>query len=233
MPLRFGVVLNHLTDDPDDCMAVTTDNETVDNEKIVESIIGKGSTVTKAEALSVIEEYEYAIVNAVKDGNNVITELFTITPSITGVFTSMEDNFDPARHAIKINMNAGKRLKSIVSQIERKRVEITSPQPVLKHFTDFKNNAVNESFTPGQIVSIKGSYLKFDENDQSQGIFFIDENSSETRVSMVVKNKPSELLFMVPESLTEGSFQVEVRTIFRNGTTLKKGRSLTELVPIQ
>lgn len=212
-------------------MAVSTRNQTKGVDKIVDRIIGKGSTVTKAEALSVIEEFEYAIAEEVKEGNNVVTELFKIYPSVSGVFTNEDDSFDPVRHAVKLNLVAGSRLKSVVSQIEVEKVKIISPEPVIKRFTDLKSNVVNESFTPGQIVAIKGSYLKFDEEDPSQGVFFVDDDKSEVRVSNVVKNMPSELMFFVPDELTTGIFQVEVRVVFHKSKTLKKTRLLIDLVP--
>ena len=232
MALRYGLVPNHLTDDPNDCMAVTTDNDTINIEQIVERAIGKGSTVTKAEALSVIEEFEYSVVAAIKEGNNVITELFKIYPSVSGVFTDEEDGFDPARHSVKLNLNAGSRLKSIVSDIELKKVEINSPQPVLQQFINLKSNTINEDFTPGQVASIKGSLLKFDSEDPQQGIFFIADDGTETKVANVIKNKPSELLFFVPEGLTSGTFQVEVRAIQYNHKKLKTGRLASELTSV-
>jgi len=233
MPLRYGLVDNHLTDDPNDCMAVTTENETVNAEAIVEQMIGKGSTVTKAEAISVIEEFEYAVVDAIQKGNNVNTSLFKVYPSVSGVFVNREDGFDPARHAIKLNLNPGKRLNEGVRKIELKKVEINSPQPVLQQFVNLKCNALNESFTPGQIASIKGSLLKFDITDTQQGIFFVAGDGSETRIENVIKNKPSELLFFVPESLTSGTFQVEVRSATYRAKTIRTGRLNNELVPVQ
>lgn len=233
MALKYGLVLNHLTDDPDDCMAITTDNETVTSDQIVESMIGKGSTVTKAEALSVIEEFEYAVVDAIQNGNNVHTDLFKIYPRISGVFTNADDSYDASRHTIKLNMNPGSRLKDVSSNITVKKVEITSHEPVIQQLIDLKTNVINETFTPGQIASLKGSLLKFDEDSELQGIFFIKSDNTETKASNVVKNKPSELLFFVPESLSEGIFQVEVRTILYNSKTLKKGRLTESLVPVQ
>ncbi len=212
-------------------MAVTTDNDTINVDQIVEQMIGKGSTVTKAEAISVIEEYEYAVVDAILKGNNVNTGLFKVYPSVCGVFENDEDGFDASRHSIKINLNPGKRLLEVTDRIELKKVEISSPQPIVQRFVDLKSNSINESFSPGQIASIKGSLLKFDAEDEQQGIFFIAEDSAETKVSEVVKNKPSELLFFVPESLTSGIFKVEVRCILHKGKTLKKGRLLNELTP--
>ncbi|WP_321308862.1 DNA-binding domain-containing protein [Marinifilum fragile] len=231
MTLRYGLIPNHLTDDPNDYMGVVTNNETVTVESIVEQMIGKGSTVTKAEALSVIEEFEYAVVEAVKNGNSVNTELFRITPSISGVFADQSDGFDPMRHAIRLNLNAGSRLTEAISDIELRKVEISSPQPMLQQFIDLKTNVVNESFTAGQIASIRGSLLKFDTEDPKQGIFFIASDGTETRIENVVKNKPSELLFFIPESLSSGSFTVEVRTVLQNTKTIRKGILPVDLVP--
>ncbi len=228
MPLRYGLIPNHLTDDPNDYMGVVTENETITTEQIVEQMIGKGSTVTKAEALSVIEEFNYAIADAISSGNNVNTELFKIYPSVSGVFQDESDSFDKSRHAIRLNLNAGSRLSEAIDNIDLRKVEITSPQPVLQKFTDLKTNVVNESFTPGQIASIKGSLLKFNEDDNTQGIFFIAQDGTETRVAQVVKNKPSELLFFAPEGLS-GTYSVELRMVPNKNRSIKTGRLFTDL----
>jgi len=233
MSLRYGLIPNHLTDDPDDFMGKVTDSETVTEVELVNQMTGKGSTVTKAEALSVIEEYEYAVVEAVKNGNNVNTRLFKLTPSVSGVFTNQNDGFDASRHAVKLNLNAGSRLNEAVVDIELRKVEIISVQPVPQQFVDLKTKVINESFTPGQIASIRGSLLKFDEEDNAQGIFFIAADGTETRVDNMVKNKPSELLFFVPETITNGTFQVEVRTILPKQKTIRKGRLVYDLVSVK
>jgi hypothetical protein len=232
MALRYGLILNHLTDDPDDYMGLVTDNDTITTEQIIDRMIGKGSTITKAEALSVIEEFSYAIVEAVANGNNVNTELFKVYPSLSGVFVDEHDSFDKNRHSIRLNLNAGKRLSEIVSDIELRKVEVSVPQPVIQRFTDLKTKTINESFSPGQIASLRGALLKFDEEDNTQGVFFIAADGTETRVINMVKNKPSELLFFVPESLTTGTFQIEVRSIFKNYKSMRTGRLLIDLAAL-
>ncbi|MBS2213940.1 DUF4469 domain-containing protein, partial [Carboxylicivirga mesophila] len=232
MALRYGLVPNHLTDDPNDCMAVTTDNDTITVEQIVETMIGKGSTVTKAEALSVIEEFEYAVVDSIQKGNNVSTELFKIAPSIVGVFSNNQDAFDTARHSVKINLNAGRRLAQAAANIELKKVNITAIQPVLQNFTDQMSKVVNESFTSGHVASIRGTTLKFNQDDETQGIFFIAGDGTETRVDNIIKNFPSELMFIVPATLTSGTYAIEVRCIYHNSKTLRTGRLPYELVPV-
>lgn len=232
MPLRYGLVENHLTSDPGDYMAIVQDNETFTEEQIVERMISRGSTVTKAEALSVLEEFGLALEDILKGGNNVNTKLFAIYPSISGVFTNSTDSFDASRHAIRMNVSVGSRFNKTTSSIQAQKVETVSPMPVLQKFTDLKNKAVNESFTPGQIASITGLLLKFNENDPQQGIFFISSDNSETKVTNITKNKPSELLFFVPETLTSGNYYIEVRTILATRKSLVKGRLGAQLVPV-
>ncbi|WP_321296922.1 DNA-binding domain-containing protein [Marinifilum fragile] len=229
MTIRYGLGLNHLTEDPNDYLAVVTECTTSNVQKIMERMIGKGSTVTKAEGLSVIEEFEYAVVEEVKNGNIVSTDLFRISPSISGVFKDENDSFDPSRHTIKLNISAGPRLQEIISKIELKKVALSTAEPVIEKFVDLKTKAENQSFTPGQVVSIKGSLLKFDEEDTQQGVFFIASDDSETRATDFVKNKPSELMFFVPDTLTSGTFQLEVRTILHNSKVLKKARLSNDL----
>ncbi|WP_321281010.1 DNA-binding domain-containing protein [Marinifilum fragile] len=231
MTLRYGLGLNHLTEAPNDYTAVVTDSTNINVTKIMERMIGKGSTVTKAEGLSVIEEFEYAVVEEVKNGNIVSTDLFRISPSISGVFEDENDSFDPSRHSINLNISPGPRLQEIISKIELKKVALSSAEPVIEKFVDLKTKVENESFTPGQIASIKGSLLKFNEEDNNQGVFFIAVDGTETRVTEFVKNKPSELMFFVPDGLTIGNFQLEVRNTPHKLKTIKKGRLSVELVP--
>ena len=229
MTLRYGLGLNHLTDAPNDYTAVVTDTKTVGVSKIMERMIGKGSTVTKAEGLSVIEEFEYAVVEVVKDGNAVSTDLFRIHPSISGVFNDEHDSFDPSRHNVRLNISPGPRLLEIISAIELEKVSITSAKPEIFQFVDLKSKSVNESLTPGQIASIKGNLLRLDEEDPQQGVFFITNDASEIRVTDFVKNKPSELMFFIPDSLATGSYKLELRTILHNSKVLKKARLSNDL----
>lgn len=232
MPLRYGLIENKLTADPDDYMAVTQDNQTFSMDQIVDRMISRGSTVTKAEALGVMEEFGLAIEEILKEGNNINSSLFGIYPSISGVFNGPADGFDSKRHGIRINITAGSRLNRIISEIKVQKVEVTSPAPVIEKFVNLKTRTINDSFTPGQIASISGLMLKFNETDPAQGIFFISADGVETKVTNVSKNKPSELLFFVPDSLTAGTFQVEVRATLPGRKSITAGRLLNNLVPV-
>lgn len=233
MPLHYGLIPNSLSENPDDFKGLVTDAKTITEADIIHKMIDKGSTVTMAEALSVIEEFEYAVVEAIKNGDRVSTKLFRINPTISGLFTSLEDGFDSSRHTVKLNLKAGSRLNAAIPEIKLKKVSISTKNSVLKLFIDLKSNLTNESFISGQIASIQGSNLKFNASDPIQGIYFIASDGVETKVTNIVKNKPSELQFFVPNELNRGTFQIELRTIFHHAKNLKKARLPHSLVALQ
>jgi hypothetical protein len=229
MALKYALTENLLTADPNDYMAVTTDNPTVGTGEIIDRMISRGSTVTKAEAFSVMEEFYQAVVDAIKAGNNVSTDLFTIYPSISGVFNSSSEAFNTNKHAINIKMRAGSRFKDIHRQIALERVEANENKPIIQQVTDLKTGAVNDTVTVGQIISIKGALLKISEEEKEAGIFIIGEGTPETRVTQIVKNKPAELLFFIPAGIGPGSCTIEIRTFIRGHKTISVTRCPFEL----
>src|ERR1044072_4521512 len=109
--LKFSLFENPITLDPKDRTAVTQINQSYTLEEVFEQMSSRGSTVTKAEALSVYEELCLAIEQLVKDGNSVNTPLFNVWSSIVGVFKGDDDNFHPLRHQVKLRITPGTRLR--------------------------------------------------------------------------------------------------------------------------
>ena len=86
-------------------------------------------------------------------------------------------------------------------------------QPTIKHLVNHIKNETGNNLSAGHIITIKGKYLKFDESDQQQGVFFTCNQSTKVRATNIVKNKPSELMLIVPDKLEKGKYQLEIRTI--------------------
>ena len=86
------------------------------------------------------------------------------------------------------------------AQVEKQEGGECLPRPL--DYTDLNSGELNSQATPGGMAQVTGYRLKFDPTDTSQGIFFV--NGSATRVSIVGKNNPSELMFLVPASLAPG-----------------------------
>ena len=58
-----------------------------------------------------------------------------------------------------------------------------------------------------------GFNLKYDDTDLQQGIFFVAEDDTETRVEIFASITASRLIFTAPE-LAPGNYKIKVRAIF-------------------
>ncbi len=229
MPIQYALFPNHLTSDPDDYMAVVQNQSSRTKEDIIDVMIGRGSTVTKAEALSVLEEFEAAVEQALKDGHSINTPLFKIGASVQGVFYE-NDSFDRSKHYVRLNVTPGGRIGEIAPNIGVEKVEASSPQPNLASFKDVASDTTNETLTPGGVGELTGSRLKINPEEDEQGVFFIAEDGTETKASTLIRNKPSNLIFMIPTGMAAGAYRLEVRTVFQNGKTLRAGSLNSTLI---
>ena len=230
MSIKYSLIPNHLTSDPEDHMAIVQDQTSRTIDDIIEEIADRGSTVTKADILSVVEEYQAVIAKFLEDGDIINTPLFRTSASISGVFDDQTDSFDRLRHYVRLNVTPGSRIGEIAEDLSVEKVAATRIEPVLEIFKDFISDTQNDTLTPGGAAEIRGSHLKVDPAEADQGVFFIASDGTETRVDTIMRNKPANLIFMVPDSLASGEYEVEVRSLLQGHTSIRSGRLKSTLV---
>ena len=125
--IPFALRENLLTADPDDCMAqvVSEKAQIFTQDKIDAEIIKRGG-ISEA-ALAAVRQAEKAVyADIIADGGVISTDLFSTSFSISGVFANQADTFDPKRHAVNLNVNAGVLLKEAAkkAKIDAKKEEI-------------------------------------------------------------------------------------------------------------
>jgi hypothetical protein len=225
--LDYSLVENLLTPAPDDAMAQSVNVRSYSEDEIADLMLKRGTLLTKADILAVLEVYREVVADLVADGSAINTSLMHIAPRIVGVFNGLGDSFDPARHAVKVNLNQGAALRSAAGRIKTRKVQVADPIPYIVEVKDMLSGSTNDHLTAGGVVQLRGSRLKFVENDLTNGIFLLPAaGGAEIRLVMV-ENKPARLIAMLPVALA-GEYHLEVRTTFSHGNkpsqTLKTGR---------
>jgi hypothetical protein len=225
MPLNFYLLASPVKSDRRLHRAVILKSRTFYFDDVVDRMVSRGSTITRAEVYAVFEELGLAIESIVKDGDRVVTQLFRIAPFISGAFENEEDNFDPARHEVNLKITPGDRFRETTSEIPVEKIARSRQKPVLAQFKDNASDNLNTTITPGTACTIKGSLLKFDETDPNQGIFLIHTDTKVTRRVMgkLLRNKPAELIFNSPDDLVTGTYGLEVRTLLRRTRDIRYG----------
>ncbi|MDR8392169.1 DUF4469 domain-containing protein [Aliifodinibius sp. S!AR15-10] len=224
MPIKYALHPNPLTENDDDHRAVVRGQKTRTTEDIIEWIARGGHSITKSDAIGVIEEYERAIAKFVSDGDRINTAIMQVSCTIAGTFEGEMDTFEHDRHEIKVSLSPGARLTEATDDLSPKKVYATKPRPDIERVKAFGPRSGTLELDPGGGLKLIGSLLKFNPDDERQGIFLVSSNGEERRMEMVVHNKPSTLIFQLPYSIPEGEYELEVRTIIRGTSEIRKGQ---------
>lgn len=226
MPIHYSLYKNPLPAAADSYAARIHSNESAELEDIVQRILEQGTTVTKPDVLAVLENAIDAVDSMLLEGYRVnlggLCELF---PRLKGKFDSITDHYDPARHKLDVGANPGRRIRNTVrSSGSLVKDETILPHPSVLSFHDVTTNTYNDQAIPGGVAAIAGHRLAYDAAQPDEGIFFIT-GGTEERVVNIQKNKPSELVFQIPSSLTANTYNLEVRARFGSTTSeLRSGR---------
>lgn len=222
MPIQYHLRDNRLTPDPNDCMAVVTASRTAELDDVIARMGERGSTVTKADILSVLEDFQGALESLLAEGANVTLPFANYSASIKGVFKDQTDTFDPARHQITMNLTPGKAIRDFLrSKVTVQKQETTVNAPNIVTFEDVSSGESKSLVTAGGFGKIVGHRLKFDPAVPEDGIFFIAADGAATKVDVVGQNTAGTLMFMIPK-LDPGDYHLEVRVTV--GSEVRVGR---------
>ena len=226
--LKYSLRENLLTPAPDDYMAQAADVRSYTLDEIIDLMMEKGTTLTRADVAATLQVYGEVVSAIIKDGSAVNTPLMNTSMSISGVFDGANDSFDKKRHTVNLNITAGTLLRDAASKVKCEKTEGASTDPYITEVTDIVTGTVNTTLTKGGVVQLVGARLKFDAKDAAQGIFFVPETGEAVRAAVIAENNPARLMAIIPADLAAGTYYIEVRTKIlegnKSGKTLKTGR---------
>ena len=215
--LKYSLRENLLTPAPDDYMAQVTDVRSYTLDEIIDLMMDKGTTLTRADVAATLQVYGEVCSSLIKDGAALNTPLMNTSMSISGVFDGANDSFDKKRHTGNLNITAGILLRDVLPKIKCEKTEGTSTDPYITEVTDIVTGTVNTTLTKGGVVQLVGSRLKFDAKDTAQGIFFVPETGNPVRAAVIAENKPARLMAIIPADLAAGTYYIEVRSKHSGG----------------
>lgn len=231
--LQYILNDNFLTAAPNDFWAQPVNVRSYTQPEVIRRILARNPGLSEAQLTSAINEYTEEAGIITEEGGAINTPLVNTNLSISGVFEGAADTFDSKRHRTKVNANPGLRLTQAASKIKPRKTTVADPVPQILEVKDIVSGSVNDVLTLGGVIRITGSRLKFLPEEPDNGIFLINEQGEETKLTVIAENKPARLMAMLPPNQAQGIYWVEVRTTFstvgKPGKTLKAGRFGKEL----
>ena len=215
--LKYCLRENLLTPAPDDYMAQAADVRSYTLDEIIDLMMDKGTTLTRADVAATLQVYGEVCSSLIKDGAALNTPLMNTSMSISGVFDGANDSFDKKRHTVNLNITAGTLLRDAVTKVKCEKTEAAGTDPYITEVTDIVTGTANTTLTKGGVVQLVGSRLKFDAKDEAQGIFFVPETGEAVRAAVIAENKPARLMAIIPADLAAGTYYIEVRSKHSGG----------------
>lgn len=219
--LKYNLVENLLTERPDDYSAQTIATRSYDKEAIIDLILRRGSLLTRTDVLAVMNAEEEVIADIVKDGGTINLPLFNTSFSISGVFEGPMDAFDPTRHRLNVNLTKGTTLRKAEAGVRPVKTDAVTPMPGIVEVRDAVSDTTNTQLTPGGVVQLWGSNLKIAGEEAQNGLWFVPETGDAVKAEVLVTNKPSQLIAMIP-ALAAGNYTIRVTTQNTGGGILLK-----------
>jgi hypothetical protein len=223
MPINYALLKNDMTGDPDAYVAVVEPTGTARLHDVIERMRQLGATLDKAGILELLEAYDRAIESLLLEGANVHTPTANYGLSIVGIFNGQMDTFDPDRHQLTATAAPGNRLRAEIkaqARLVRQTAVELKPHPL--QYMDLSSGTLNSLLTPKGMGQIRGHRLQVDSSDPYQGVFFIESQGATTRVNVIGRNRPDELMFLIPP-LAIGEYTLEVRSKVKGSRNLVTG----------
>jgi hypothetical protein len=232
--LDYSLHENPLTERKDDFAAQTHSKTSYTKEQFIDLMLQRGTMVTKTDILAVLNNMEETAAYIVKNGGTLNLPLFNLSYSISGVFESATDMFDPKRHKLRVNIHKGTVLRDAEKEIKLEKVNMPSPQPQILEVKDSVSGKVDEILTNGGVAEINGFHVKITGLNESCGLYFVDDYGSEIKAVTLVENKPSKLIVIIPPLSYGMYYRIKIITQFSGGgTELKEPRTTIFHKPLQ
>ena len=231
---------NLLTKDIDnDYIAeVSTSKQTLRNEDIAQRIVDEGSEIKYDTLLSIINQHDRIIREAVCDGYSVLTGVGQYSPRVTGSWIGKSANFDPSVNKLTLDMVLSKEMRDALSTVG---VEVLGVKEgggaAIGLVTDTLTEATDGTITPGEDILIEGAKIKIAGDPDLCGVYFIPRDAPEETIYKVerrlTQNDPSRIIARVPATLQPGAYTLRIVTQFSNSTQLlKEPRTLEYEMPL-
>ena len=227
----FDLVSYSLGSNGQNCYRATVNtNKSLTASDIASSIASERTDLREETILMVTNLVSDKIMEFVCDGNTVVMGEAVFKPAITGVFTGTTGATDSLKHECKVNIQSSVAFKKRLSSVETAFSGYVKEEggARISLVTDIQTQSTKGIVTRGESIVIEGNKIKcVGQDGVSSGTarFISTESEEATEVTKFAVNKPSKIVLVVPQTLEEGQYVLQIETYYSSpGTFLKSPR---------
>lgn len=197
--------------------------EPLRNEDLAKRIVAEGSEIKYDTLVSVLNQCDRIIKNALCDGFSVNTGVCRFAPRVSGSWIGENARFDPAIHRVTLDIIPSAEMRAALEQVGVEVLTVKESGAFIGLVTDALTGNTDETVSIDEDIVIEGDKIKVAGTDESVGVYFVDNKGVATKVlRRLTVNEPKKIIARVPGSLTSGDYTLRVVTQFSNSAVLLK-----------
>lgn len=196
--------------------------------QIIDAMHEQQTGLRRETIIHVVELYNRVLSDSLMSGYTVNTGLFNASPRFRGLIEN--GVWNEKKNSIYIDFQQDKLLYDAAKQVGVKILGLKQESAYILGSEDTSTRATDGTATAGRNLRLKGRKMKVVGDDPAVGLFIVDSSNNETKLTndLLVQNKPSELIILLPADLADGDYELHIVTQFSSGNVwLKKPRTLT------
>lgn len=198
------------TSDENAYMARVKNALTLDQDDLIEVMLGKNTTVTRQDIVVVLDLLKESIKEQVLAGNTLLTDIFKARVSIKGGFTDYSDEFDSDRHKVCVNMNAATEFKKdLAYSAKLDRIKENNNAPMLKQVYSYATKSYTTELSAGGLITIKGGYF-YSDGEETSVYLKKDGVGDIVPITMIHTVSDSNILCNLPNDVEAGDYKLYV-----------------------
>jgi hypothetical protein len=215
---------NSLTEREDDFYGRVLNLASVNEDDLINRVVETGTDINPATLKASYERLKHEALKAIIRGEIVSFGLGHVALDVHGKFIGAGAQWDAKTHRLIARIAASKELREILAKTP---VHVRGEAPdgsVINSIIDVASDTTNETITPGGIANIKGARIKIAGEKPEVGLFFTNQDSKEVitvPLTSIGTNDPSKISFVIPASLSRGSYLLSIGTQF-SGTNKER-----------
>lgn len=208
-------------DNPNDKIFTVVGNGTAGRERIIQEMMDVNPGLER-ETLALVLDLKNRVCRKLLLQGLRVNDGFC-NASLTCRGLARGNAWDPATNSLAVNLQPSQELRDVIEG--NVTINVTGERPTAAYIAageDVATKAEGNLTQPGSIYTVRGKRIKVEGTDPTVGLFFVSATGQETKVTQLAVNNPSELTFVVPATLEDGTYTLRVVTQHTGGGTLLK-----------
>ena len=211
-------------DNKEDMILVPVSIGNADEERILAEMLAEDSGLRRETILHVHELEKRIVKRMLMSGYTVNDGLYYASTGFHGIIEG--GKWNPAKNSIVVNFNVGADLREAIKNTTVNIIGEKGAAIYIDGVTDASTRAQDASATAGRAFTLTGSKLKVVGTDAAVGITLTSASDTVTKITedLMVVNDPSKVTFIIPATLSNGTYQLKLTTQF-SGNSNKPRKS--------